>query len=216
MKVCYVTALGRWESDAYWANFWYQGDKTRRELLIESLFGHSNAEIAEIKDGFCDKKYHNSLAKCMDTELKEDKFKKCVMIALRGEREEEWNEHGQAAEIDWSKVADDVADLRKALKRGSESGVFKIVLARSDRHLKEVMKAYEDTYKSNLAREVIKKSGNLVVSNLVFLFYFILFYFYFIFLFLFFPFLRLLSQALSVHHHNLLRAYTNNPWGEGT
>jgi len=82
MKACYACALGKWESEAYWANFWYQGEKSRRELLIESLMGRTNAEIRAIKDGFSDKKYSDSLTKCMKTELKEDKFKKAVLLVL--------------------------------------------------------------------------------------------------------------------------------------
>jgi hypothetical protein len=36
LKACYAIALGQWESEAYWANFWYQGEKSRRELLIDT------------------------------------------------------------------------------------------------------------------------------------------------------------------------------------
>uniref|UniRef100_L2GCW8 Annexin anxc4 n=1 Tax=Colletotrichum fructicola (strain Nara gc5) TaxID=1213859 RepID=L2GCW8_COLFN len=141
MKACYATALGQWESEAYWANFWYQGDKTRRELLIEALMGRTNHEIRLIKDGFNDKKYDNSLTKCMKTELKEDKFKKAVLM-----------------------VEDDVADLRKAVKseKGGETLMISIVVQRSDSHLREVLKLYERTYQSNFARDALKKSGNLV------------------------------------------------------
>ena len=49
-KVAYATALGRWESEAHWANFWYQSNTSRRELLIESLMGRNNSEIMKIKD----------------------------------------------------------------------------------------------------------------------------------------------------------------------
>ena len=49
-KVAYATALGRWESEAHWANFWYQSNTSRRELLIESLMGRTNSEIMKIKD----------------------------------------------------------------------------------------------------------------------------------------------------------------------
>lgn len=70
MKACYAVALGRWESEAYWASFWYQGDKTRRELLIEALAGRPNAEVRSIRDAFADKKYGDSLTRCVKTELK--------------------------------------------------------------------------------------------------------------------------------------------------
>ncbi|KAK1978892.1 annexin ANXC4 [Colletotrichum cereale] len=164
MKACYATALGQWESEAYWANFWYQGDKTRRELLIESLMGRTNHEIHLIKEGFSDKKYDNSLTKCMKTELKEDKFKKAVLMVLEERRMEEYDPYGRRLAIDYHLVEDDVADLRKAVKsdKGGESLMIGIVVQRSDSHLREVLKLYERTYKSNFARDALKKSGNLV------------------------------------------------------
>ncbi|KAK2000402.1 annexin ANXC4 [Colletotrichum falcatum] len=164
MKACYATALGQWESEAYWANFWYQGDKTRRELLIESLMGRTNHEIHLIKEGFNDKKYDNSLTKCMKTELKEDKFKKAVLLVLEERRMEEYDPYGRRLAIDYHLVEDDVADLRKAVKseKGGESLMIGIVVQRSDSHLREVLKLYERTYRSNFARDALKKSGNLV------------------------------------------------------
>ncbi|KAK1655890.1 annexin ANXC4 [Colletotrichum phormii] len=164
MKACYATTLGQWESEAYWANFWYQGDKTRRELLIESLMGRTNSEIRLIKDGFSDKKYDNSLTKCMKTELKEDKFKKAVLMVLEERRMEEYDPYGRRLAIDYNSVEDDVSDLRKAVKseKGGESLMISIVVQRSDSHLREVLKLYERTYRANFARDALKKSGNLV------------------------------------------------------
>ncbi|KAK5275770.1 hypothetical protein LTR16_012142, partial [Cryomyces antarcticus] len=49
-KIAYVTALGKYESEGYWANFWYQAHGSRRELLIEALMGRSNAEMRAIVD----------------------------------------------------------------------------------------------------------------------------------------------------------------------
>ncbi|KAG4428001.1 hypothetical protein IFR05_016517 [Cadophora sp. M221] len=162
MKACYACALGKWESEAYWANFWYQGEKSRRELLIESLMGRTNREIREIKDGFSDKKYSDSLTKCMKTELKEDKFKKAVLLVLEERKMEERPGYG----IDRGLVEDDVRDLYKAVKseKGGESAMISIVVVRSDAHLREVLRSYEANYRANFAREMLKKSGNLVVS----------------------------------------------------
>jgi hypothetical protein len=168
MKACYATALGQWESEAYWANFWYQGDKTRRELLIEALMGRSNDEIRAIKAGFSDKKYSNSLTKCMKTELKEDKFKKAVLMVLDEQRMEEYDAYGRPNRIDYDLVRDDVKELHHAVKseKGGESKMISIVVQRSDTHLKEVMRAYTDTYRANFAKDALRKSGNLVVSFL--------------------------------------------------
>ncbi|KAE9370870.1 Annexin [Stipitochalara longipes BDJ] len=160
MKACYACALGKWESEAYWANFWYQGEKSRRELLIESLFGRTNKEIREIKDGFSDKKYSDSLTKCMKTELKEDKFKKAVLLVLEEKKTEERPGYG----VDRILVEDDVKDLHKAVRseKGGESAMIQIIVVRSDSHLREVLRLYESTYRANFAREMLKKSGNLV------------------------------------------------------
>jgi len=167
MKACYTCALGQWEGEAYWANFWYQGDKTRRELLIESIMGRTNDEIRRIKDGFSDKKYRDSLSQCMKTELKEDKFKKAVLMVLEERRMDEYDEYGRPLAVDRHLVEDDVHDLRKAVKsdKGGETAMIQIVIMRSDSHLRDVLKTYERTYKSNFARDALKKSGNLVVSS---------------------------------------------------
>ncbi|KAI5867775.1 hypothetical protein GGS23DRAFT_194770 [Durotheca rogersii] len=164
MKACYTVALGKWESEAYWANFWYHGDKTRRELLIESLMGRSNYEIAQIKNAFADKKYQDSLTLCMKTELKEDKFKRAVLTVLDLKRMEDVDEYGRVIPVDRRLVQDDVEALYKAIQsdRGGESAMIDIVISRSDHHLRDVLKLYERTFGSNFARDALKKSGNLV------------------------------------------------------
>lgn len=165
MKACFATALGRWESDAYWLSFGYQGDKTRRELLIESLMGRTNDEVRQIKDAFNDKKYDNSLARCMRHELKEDKFKKAVLTVLEEQRMEDVDRYGRPLPIDRDLVKDDVYHLHKAVKadKGGESAMINIVVNRSDGHLREVLQEYSDEYRSNFARDALRKSGNLVV-----------------------------------------------------
>lgn len=166
MKACYTVALGKWESEAYWANFWYQGDKTRREVLIESIMGRTNDEVRKIKDGFSDKKYRDSLTQCIKTELKEDKFKKAVLMVLEERRMEEFDEYGRPLSIDRRLVESDVHDLRKSVKseKGGETAMIQIVVMRSDSHLLDVLKLYERTYGGNFARDALKKSGNLVVG----------------------------------------------------
>ncbi|KAG6010460.1 hypothetical protein E4U21_006462 [Claviceps maximensis] len=164
IKACYAVALGKWESEAYWANFWYQGDKTRRELLIESLMGRTNVEIRHIKDAFTDKKYNNSLTNCMKTELKEDKFKKAVLTVLEEHRMDDWDSYGRPMALDYHLVDEDVATLHKAVKaeKGGESAMIGIVVKRSDGHLRAVLQEYEHLYRANFAKEALKKSGNLV------------------------------------------------------
>ena len=159
-KVAYATALGRWESEAHWANFWYQSNSSRRELLIESLMGRTNSEIVKIKDAFSDQRYNNSLEKCMQMELKKDKFRNAVLLVLEEKRMLE------SEKIHIDLVRQDAQNLYKALtaKEGGETAMINIIVVRSDRHLAEVLRVFEAQYRKNFAREMIKKSPNLVVS----------------------------------------------------
>ena len=164
-KVCYATSLGRWESEAYWANFWYQAHSANRELLIEALMGRCNADIREIKDGFSDKRYQDDLSLCMEKELKPDKFRTAVLLALEGDRQEDT----EVLPVEYRKK--DAETLHRALKshHGSESAILEIVILRSDSHLRMVLKMYEREYKENFAREALRKSTNLVVGQAFFL-----------------------------------------------
>lgn len=160
-KAVYVCALGRYESEGYWANFWYQSHSSRRELLIESLMGRGNAEIRQIRDAFKDKRYNDDLIRCMEKELKPDKFRVAVLMALEARRQEE-NEVYPRQYVD-----KDVDVLNRCLtaKEGGESTMLEIVVRRSDAHLREVLKAYERRHGVNFAREALRKSNNLVVSQ---------------------------------------------------
>ena len=160
-KAAYATALGRWESEAYWANCWYQGGATRKELLIESLIGRSNSDIREIKRCFSDKRYNDDLEKCMKAELKADKFRMAILLALEERRQPE------GSGLDIELVRDDVRELYTALvsREGGETAMINIIVLRSDAHLREVMRVFEANFKRNFAREMINKSQNLVVSN---------------------------------------------------
>ncbi|KAJ5270851.1 hypothetical protein N7505_006609 [Penicillium chrysogenum] len=160
-KVCYATALGRWESEAYWANCYYQAGTSRRELLIESLMGRSNAAIREIKNSFRDTRYDNSLERCMRAELRADKFRVAILLALEGQRQDE------REPLDRRLVRHDVQDLHHAIVReGGETAMIHIIVLRSDSHLREVLRAYEDNYGHNFTRAMISKSRNLVGETL--------------------------------------------------
>ncbi len=159
-KIAHVTALGRYESEGFWANYWYQSHTSQRELLIEALMGRQNHEIREIKDAFKDKRYGDSLVKCMDKELKADKFRKAILMALEGERQEE----SDVWEIEYRNR--DVETLYRALnaREGGESAMLSIVVMRSDAHMREILRTYERRFQGNFARDALKKSNNLVVS----------------------------------------------------
>ena len=160
-KVAYVTALGRWESEGYWANFWYQSHSSRRELLIESLMGRTNAEIWNIKDEFKDKRYSDNLVTCMEKELKMDKFRTAVLMVLEERRQEEQDVYPPEYRNR------DVDTLHRALTapKGGESTMLDIIVRRSDAHLRDVIRAYEQTYHQSFPRAALKKSNNLVVSR---------------------------------------------------
>jgi hypothetical protein len=162
-KAVYATALGRWESEAYWANSWYQGGSTRRELLIESLMGRSNSDIREIKNSFKDKRYGDDLEKCMRAELKADKFRVAILLALEERR------MSDSMPLDMELIKRDVVDLSRILtsREGGETAMIQIIVLRSNAHLKEMMRVFELTYKRNFAREMISKSQNLVVSGIL-------------------------------------------------
>lgn len=158
-KAAYAVALGRWESEAHWANFWYQSNSSRRELLIECLMGRTNSEIVKIKEAFSDQRYNNSLERCMESELKKDKFRTAVLLVLQEKR------MANSDKLDMALVRKDVELLHKALtaKEGGETAMINIIVVRSDKHLAEIMKVFEALYKKNFAREMIKRSQNLVV-----------------------------------------------------
>lgn len=159
-KVAYVTALGRWESEGNWANFFYQSHASRRELLIESLMGRTNAEIRSIKDEFKDKRYNDDLVRCMEKELKMDKFRSAVLMALEGRRQEEQDVYPQ----EYRDRDVELLDRSVRAREGGESAMLEIVVRRSDAHLREILRQYERMTGENFARVALKKSNNLVVS----------------------------------------------------
>jgi len=46
--------------------------------------------------------------------------------------------------------------------RGGETAMVNIIVARSDAHLREVIRQYDRAYRANFAKEALKKSTNLV------------------------------------------------------
>ena len=132
-------------------------------MLIESLMGRTNAEIWNIKDEFKDKRYADDLVKCMEKELKMDKFRTAVLMVLEERRQEEQDVYP----VDYRNQ--DVEMLHKALtaSQGGESTMLEIVVRRSDSHLREVLKTYQDRYNTSFAQAALKKSNNLVVGVLL-------------------------------------------------
>lgn len=78
---------------------------------------------------------------------------------------EEYDYEGRRLPLDYKLIDQDVEDLHKAVKsdKGGETLMITIVVQRSDAHLRAVLKEYEHQYRSNFARDALKKSNNLVV-----------------------------------------------------
>ncbi|KAL4733245.1 hypothetical protein BDV11DRAFT_200440 [Aspergillus similis] len=116
----------------------------------------------EIKASFKDSQYADSLENCIKAELKDDKFRTAVLLALEESRQSERDS------VDPELVHSDVQDLHSALvsRNGGETAMIHIIVRRSDSHLREVLRAYEKDYQQNFAREMIQKSQNLVGETL--------------------------------------------------
>ncbi|KPI44527.1 uncharacterized protein AB675_8247 [Cyphellophora attinorum] len=127
----------------------------------ESLMGRSNSDIREIKNCFKDKRYGDDLERCMKAELKADKFRTAILLALEERRMPESNP------LNSKLVMEDCRELYRSLAgAGGESAMISIIVVRSDAHLREVMKAFEKAYEVNFARAMIEKSRNLVGETL--------------------------------------------------
>jgi len=142
-------------------NFWYHSPLSSLELLIEALIGRTNAEVKQIKNCFRDQKYNDDLIRCMEGELKADKFQEAILIVLTAKRQEETDP------ILMQYVNRDMAFLRQAIEtnHGGERTVLQIVFSRSDVHLRQVLKSYESVYGTNFARDALRRSNNLMVSS---------------------------------------------------
>lgn len=131
--------------------------RSRKQFCTSNILPQrSNADSEE---AFNDQRYNNSLEKCMQTELKKDKFRNAVLLALEEKRMSE------SDRLSIELVRRDAQDLYRALtaKEGGETAMINIIIVRSDKHLGEVLRVFESQYRKNFAREMIQKSRNLVV-----------------------------------------------------
>jgi hypothetical protein len=123
--------------------------------------GRTNSEIRMIKDDFKDKRYGDSLSRCMEKELKMDKFRTAVLMVLEERRQEEQDVYPTEY------IHRDVEILHRSVRaeKGGETAMLEIIVRRSDAHLREVLRVYEKFHRENFAREALRKSGNLVVRD---------------------------------------------------
>ncbi|OCK77567.1 Annexin, partial [Lepidopterella palustris CBS 459.81] len=164
-KICYVTALGCWESDAYWANTPFQPTSCRNELLIEALIARSNYEIENIIAAFRNKQYSNSLAKCLDHELENGSqiLRRAVVLALEGKRQEASDERP---------VGDDVDICRGALHDGTvkSTTLLDMLMTRSESHIRKLLKEYETRFNEHFAKAAVKKWPDMLGEILAHIF----------------------------------------------
>ncbi len=94
-------------------------------------------------------------------ELKADKFRYAILLALSEQRQS----GEKKKQVSSREVQEDVVALLRAVtsRAGGETAMIDIILLRNDAHLREVMRLHDHAYKSNFAKDVIKKSQNLVV-----------------------------------------------------
>ncbi|KAI9042927.1 BAG family molecular chaperone regulator [Aspergillus affinis] len=157
-KVCHATALGRWESEAYYVTRYYEESPYRRELLIEALLGRSNNEIRQIKECFRDPQYHSSLERLMRSNIREGNFQQAILLVLEERRQDD------SEPYDMELVGQDVTDLYHALHsdEDGENAMINIIVARSNPHLRGVLHLYEASHGENFMKAMSAKSNNLV------------------------------------------------------
>ncbi|KAI5812830.1 hypothetical protein BZA77DRAFT_322953 [Pyronema omphalodes] len=162
-KLAFAVALGPYESEAWFANSWYQKKETRNELLIESLMGKSNIETAAIKAAFRDAKYGGSLEKAVAEELMADKFRLAVMTQLSCTKME------KDERVYLDNVARDVEKLYSLLERpsGGETEMIGIIVQRNDLALMEISLQYKQRFGRDLAKDIRKHSKNLAGETLL-------------------------------------------------
>lgn len=149
--VCMATALGREESEAFWARRALKGVGTDEVLLTEALSGKKNAEIETIK-----KAYRAKYFVPLQEDLKGDlsgKTEKLFLMAIEGQRQEDW------IQPDPNMVTRDVDLLHMATEARlgtDEIQVFTVFTRSNEAHLRAVAYAYQQAHRKSLA-EVIKK-----------------------------------------------------------
>lgn len=160
-KLLFAIASGPIESEAWFANSWYQKGSVRNELLIEALMGRSNDDIRDIRKAFRDRKYGDGgLVEAVEKELPRDKFRKALLLQLSADRmDEHVRPEMEAVKVDVARLG----NILESGRSGGETELVEIIVSRSERWLKDVAAVYRATYNRGLDRAVMKHSKNLVV-----------------------------------------------------
>ena len=160
-KALWYCSLGRWESEANWANTYYQDSGSKHELVIEALAGRSNYEIVHIKEAFIDSKYNHQLDECIYKEFPSTKFKKAILIILEANRDSE------GTEVRLSSVGRDVESIHRIVSSRStsntgETELVNMILHKSDKYLRELLRQYTSAHGRRLDDAILARSNNLV------------------------------------------------------
>ncbi|KAJ6264188.1 Annexin-B12 [Drechslerella dactyloides] len=164
----YVTALGPYESESYWATLSGQKPNFRHALLIEALMGRENDDIMDIRESYRDAKNDNNFEKALTKELTADKgtnekFKELVLTQLDARGMNEWDK------VYLDKVRDDAEDIHDALLKDKVDSlvVGKIIITRSTTHVREMMRLYKKLFNQDLARLIAEKITGLIGEALL-------------------------------------------------
>ncbi|KAF3921694.1 Annexin-B12 [Orbilia brochopaga] len=164
----YVTALGPYESESYWATLSNQKPNFRHALLIEALMGRENDDIMDMKDSYRDAKNDNNFEKAITKELTADKgtnekFKELVLTQLDAQGMNEWDK------VYLDKVRDDAEDIHDALLKDKVDSlvVGNIIITRSTTHVREMMRLYKKLFNQDLARLIAEKITGLIGEALL-------------------------------------------------
>jgi hypothetical protein len=157
---CYLTALGRWQSEVFWITAFCDDSETgytHEEFFIGPLFDRDASEIKAITQTFKSKRYMNSLERFIRNRVKLAIYREAALLALEGIQD--------SASPDM--VAKDIEDINAALDDRFELArkVMPIILARNRSHLLSVWQGYKDRYGSDFVPDLWPYTGDDAVRN---------------------------------------------------
>lgn len=161
---CFVTALGRWESECYWAGNQYPAEREGHFLLMEALLGRRNVEIDAIKEAFANEKYDDDLLKFLNDRLEEDDLKYAIWVRLTNER------IGDTNEVDESLVKQDVQLMKSAGNPVHARMLLDIFTIQSDTYIRHMLEEFDEDSviaynRDRVHRDRLPGSEGLVVSD---------------------------------------------------
>ncbi|KAJ0425233.1 hypothetical protein BJY00DRAFT_204488 [Aspergillus carlsbadensis] len=146
---CYATALGRWESEAFWVTAFCEKSETGytdNNFFLVPLFDRDASDILALKQAFKGERYLDSLDGLIRDKVQHPTHRRAALLAMRGSR----NRGGP------EQVRQDIEDIKRALgdqKKGATK-ILSIILGRSRSHLQQIRQGYKDRYVDDLEQEM--------------------------------------------------------------